>query len=344
MTLIPSAYDYQIALQSAKGTPATNPSNFLLCLDGSDISADPEIVTIKTGEGTRMADGISFVAGAPVAGNLICVCQDNMLPLLLIAGMGNMVVSGGTDPYSHTATVAQSAGVPYITVFKHVSGHYEVFPDCKLNTLRLETSHDGENQIMRATLGIMGIGLPIFRTAEPAIPATAEDKDHIFSWSQAAGTWEIDSETIAGISEFILEINNNLAMVPGETKTGYMLWEQLCEVSATSRLVIEDWARYNNFMYGSDEPTDETELSVDAVPTGSLAVTFTRVAAAPGPERSFSVAIPELRYALGDKPKVVGDPKGEPIYQSMGGLAIGTDPKITCVVKNGVASYAEETS
>lgn len=336
--LLPSAYDFQIALQEEKGIPASAPTHFLKCLDGSDIKADPEPVTIKTGEGKRMNDGISYIAGAPVAGSLIIVCQDDMLPLTTYLAGGTLETSGGADPYTHTGKVNQTGGVPYATVFKHVGPLYEIFPDCKVNTWRYETASDGENQILKLTLGVVGIGLPTKESAW-AVPAVAEDSDHIFLWHKGAGAWVIDGDTVAGISQWILEGNNNLETVPGETKTGYDLAEGECDVTCISRLVVEDLARYYSYMYGSETPADGTPLNLDAIPVGSFAGKLTRVGAAPGPERSFAVSIPELTYAVGEPPAITGNTKGTPIYHSLAGRATGADPKISMVTKNGVASY-----
>jgi hypothetical protein len=101
---------------------------------------------------------------------------------------------------------------------------------------------------------------------------------------------------------------------------------------------MQDLSHYNKFMYGSDEPDDDTSLSPD-IPTGSFSTKFTRVATAPGPERSVAVATPDLSYAMGEAPKVTGDPTGAPQYVTLAGIAQGTDPKVSVVVKNGEADY-----
>lgn len=334
----PSIFDFQIALQAEKGTGADAPSHYLYCLSGSDVKADPEVVTVAIGEASRVSDGISFIAGAPVAGNLVIVAQDDMLPLVQLLCLGDLDTSGTGDPYAHAGTINQTGGVPYFTLFKHVDDLYEKFIDCKVNTFRFETSAEGEGQLLKVTLGIVGIGLPTYEE-EWASPATAEDKDKIFLWHYGANSWSVDSTAVAGISEFILEGNNNLATVPGEDKTGYALAEQKGDITCSTRLVVEDLERYLTYMYGSSSPSASTEMTLDSIPTGQFSCKLERVAASPGPERSFAVSIPELTYAVGEPPAITPDPSGAPIYQTLGGLVTGDDPKITITTKNGTDTY-----
>jgi hypothetical protein len=333
----PSAWDFQLALQADRDTPATAPEFFANTLEGSDISVNPEVVTVKTGEGSRCSDGISFIAGAPVGGKLIIVGHDNILPFLTYLSYGSLAKSGVGDPFSWAGTINQSGGVPFFTGFKHVGDLYEIYPCLKVNTFAFETASDGENQLLKVTLDVVGIGLPSYENAW-ALPAAKEDAGHIFTWSMGASEWKVDGTTVAGISSFALNGNNNLTTVPGELKTGYDLSEGDHESVVTTRLVVEDLERYLQYMYGDSTPTPGAHMDLDTLQTGSFAGKLTRVAASPGPERSFAVAVPDLIYAAGEPPRIQGQ-RGGPLYHTLGGRAQGTNPKITVTTKNGVAAY-----
>lgn len=339
--LNPSKYGFGLALQSAKGEAAAVPTYFLRCLEGSDIRVTPEPVTELIGEGTRMVEGISFIAGADVGGSLIILAQDEVLPVLNYLCLGEHkdlpVVSGA---YPHVATVNLDEGVQYCTVFKQADKLYEVYPDVKVDTFRFETEQEGRGQLLRYTLGVVGIGLPKTYSKTPFEWPEAESKKNLFMWHFGASRWQVDDVDVAGISQWFLEGDNNLTVVPGELRTGYALAEGHVEIVCSARLVVEDLKRYNKYMYGVEAPEAGTPMTLDEIPTGAFKAKLVRPTGT-NPERSYEVVIPKLEYAVGDAPTIVPDPTGAPVFQTLGGRVVKPDSgdHIKVTVVNGVEKY-----
>lgn len=352
MTLIPTnAFKFLIApqddlLASTDPIPSISDFYWLAAVDGSDISPDRTITKRKTGEGKRMNDGHAVVSGMGAAGTIEAIAQDKMLGLLFWAALGSDDVTGAADPYAHAATPNQTGGLPYLTVIKHVGDLWEAYPNCKINELTLRVASEGDSHIMTVSLGLMGVGVVRYLDGDPIDPDTPEvvKEEGEFTWNQALGTWEVDGELIASISDFTVTIRNNLIRVPGEGLAGYALAEGELEIEAASTVTVEDLGRYLTTVYGTDAPSDGDEAQ-PIIPVGSFAATFTRVAAEVGPpavaERSFEIDIPELRYEA-EAPRVEGNTEGRPLELAMAGLAVGDDPKATFTTTNGVAAYFTE--
>lgn len=332
--MAPNAYDFQVAKQTDKATPATNPAYWLRCLSGSKLKPARNLSTAMDGAGTRANDGVAFVSGVAAGGTLNMMVNEKMLGFWLWAALGTDTVTGAADPYSHALTINQTGALPYLSVFAHNGPLRELYSAGKVDKLTLSVAGEGDNRLAKVSVDLKFIGAPLFKTGAPAVPSVSEG-DVVYLWDHAKSAWVIDSVACAFISEYILEINNNLAVVPGDDIVGYELVEQLCTVTTTTKTYAADAAKYNKMVYGAASPTDGTGVSTD-IQTGAFATKFTRVAGAT--ERSCAIAIPSVRYSVGD-PDYDPDPTGAPIQSTVAGIAIGTDPKITCTVKNGVATY-----
>jgi Phage tail tube protein len=331
-----NAYDFMVGIQAGGlGVPATNPTHFLKCLAGSDMSPATTIANQRTGEGTRASDGISFVSGVSAGGTLNVVAQYKDLPELLYLSHGAVATTGSVDPYSHAGTINQAGALPYFTIFKHVDALYEVYPDCKMEDFALDVA--SANRLLIAKCQITSIGETMFKVAAPATPAVAEPSTDRYNWDQAKGTWVVDGVTVAFISLFGYHVKNNLQVVLGESLTGYALQEGPSDPEISAGLQVIDLTRYLKAVYGSATPADATHIQ-PVIPTGSFAAKFTAVAASPGPERSYQIAATAVEYRS-KTPTIVADPSGKIQELTMVGRCVGTDPKVTHTVKNGTATY-----
>jgi len=106
--------------------------------------------------------------------------------------------------------------------------------------------------------------------------------------------------------------------------------------------LIEDVAEYNRFHYGSATPSDGALATKDVVELATTYLDFlwTRVAAAPGPERSLRIQSGnrvQITAVEGYEPNTNNDPiKKTSSYRSLRPTS-GTG--IVATLKNGQASY-----
>lgn len=334
-------------LASSDPIPDIDEFYWLAAVDGSDISPERTIAKRKTGEGVRMNDGVAAVNGMGSKGTIEAIVQDKMAGLLFWAALGTDQVTGTADPYKHAVTPNQTGGIPYLTVIKHVGPLWEAYPNCKINTLTLKVASEGDAHIMTLAAELMGAGVVRYMDGDPIDPVTPEVTKELgqYTWNQALGTWTVDGESVASISEFTLTIRNNLTRVPGEGLAGYALAEGPLEIEASSTVTVEDIDRYLSVVYGTTTPGDGDEAQ-PIIPIGSFAAKFTRVAAVTGPlavaERSIEIDIDELRYEA-EAPRIQGSTDGKPLEIALAGLATGADPKAKINVTNGVDTYVVST-
>ncbi len=321
------------AFQAEKDTAADAPLYYLRLLDGSEIGPDREIQVKRTAESGRANDGVAVIGQMGSGGTLNFVCQPTALPAVLLGSLGDVQTAGSTDPYTHTAQPEQDGALPWITMWVKIADVRFKIVNLKVNSLSLVVSSD--DRLMAGTWELMGAGAVTYQSADPTVPAEAEDINDLFAWNMAKGTWNVDGATVGYVKKLETFVRNNLTGIPGEDFFFYDIQEGTQDNEYSATTTIMDASFYNQQVWGSATPADDAEPAA-SIAEGSFAVKFTLDAA---PERSLAINVTESQYR-NPLPKLKIDPEGRPQDLVLTARCVGTDPKITYVVKNGTASYA----
>jgi hypothetical protein len=290
--------DYQIAIQSAKGTPATpNTAPFIRCFAAGAPTIQPYIQDARFSmtDGSR-DQGDPYVSQIGVRGTLPLYLHPDSIALLWHAALGANGNAGAGDPWTHTATPATV--LPYLTIWRTVGGViFEQFVDCKINTLAV----DGQaGAPLLVTIDVLGISSTFGSNEAGLITQVAP-----YLYMHGAGALKVDTVAYP-IHALNLQINNNLN---GFQSDGYGIDnvdEQGRDISGSYSIRFSGATAqpldYRNFFYGSDAGT--------ALTTGfanhALDFKFTHSLA----NRDMDIAIPVAKWA--DVP-VQPDPGGNVI-------------------------------
>jgi hypothetical protein len=336
-----SVHELALAVQSARGTAATVAKYNLPLLGGS---VRPRRVTNLLEEtGSTRLRKISYVSEVGAEGNPSYAVRPSVLPLLLYGALGSKADSGAADPYTHA--IHEATEQPWLTAWRKlllsdgVTTVYEKFVDCKITQVVL-TSEKG--QPLKADLTIAGLSPTYLAAATYASEvAVAQSSEDPIMHYDGAGAFLVEAAAVASIERFVLTINGNGSFQQGDSLEGYDIAEGMYDIGLETSNLIEDAALYNRFHYGSDTPSDGDGATADvATLTGGVDVKWTQVAAAPGPERSLRIQLPQLDIAdiQGYDPNANNDPlKDTKTYRVMQPDAGNA---ITATVLNGEATTA----
>lgn len=261
--------------------------------------------------------------------------RPDMIAAILYGAMGTIVTTGVADPYTHTLTLA--ATHPWFTFWRMLTTLNERFADCKIGEVTLAGQ---AGQPLRITFQVLGLS-PAYKTAAETTEEV-EVTDTIMHYD-GSGALMVEGVAVSSIESFTLKIGAGLAVQQGDSQTPYDVTEGMREVTLDTVQTIQDWALYNRLHYGSATPADlaapvKNVLELGGSPAG-IQFTWTRVAAAPGPERSLRVSLPRVTLATfsGDEPNTSGEPLKQTVnyraYQPSGAVS-----GVTAVVKNGRSS------
>lgn len=333
-----SIFDLAIAKQTAKGTAATTATHRLRVAGGTPMPSRTVNDLEETSPNRLRAR--SFVASVGVEGAPDTFVRLPSMGLLWYLAMGAKAVTGATDPYQHTFTLANAQ--PWFTCWRMVGDLvYEQFVDCKIAQL-VVTSEAGSP--VKATFTIMGltpkaISSAAFTTALGAI--LPDDGDPLMHYD-GAGAFLVEDTAVSSIERIVATVNNNTAMQQGDSIGGYDVSEGMRDITIETTQAIDDAAMYNRYHYGSATPTTGTGPSPDPVTlTGTNGIDFlwTQVAAAPGPERSMRLQAPNLQVTAigGYEPGSGNEPlKRTSTYKA---YSPASGSGLTVIEKNGTTSY-----
>lgn len=327
--------DIAFALQTAKGAAASASVYRTYMTGGRQPGQSRTQEDFEETTGDRMRSG-SYVSGAHVEGNPVIFAMPKSLAAILYAVLGGIVTSGASDPYLHTLTPAST--LPYLTFWRWLGDLlFEKSVDCKITQVVI---HGESGKPITITATIQGLS-PTSQTAhETTVAVEAAQR---FMHYDGAGALQVEGTAVAHIRSFDLTINNNGQIIPGDALTPYDVAETLLEVTLRTTQLVVAASLWNRIHYGSASPSANTVPSPDPlVLAGSPAgidFKWTRVAASPGPERSFEILIPNVVAMPFDIEPATGP---EPLTQEVTYKAYqpSSGASITAKVKNGAAAVA----
>jgi len=285
-------YTIAVGKQTAKGTPQTTPT-YKLRVTGGGIGGPTRNETVLTETDSSRQARPSVVVGERVGpATTSHYIRSDEFPLLAYGVMGANADSGA-NPYTHTATSA--ATLPYFTLFEAFDSTAAVtrFADCRLNQMRVR-GQAGEP--LTCELEWWGLA-SLFGSTDPVLAAS----------SAVPHTWPLVTVTKGGattacVSEFDIEINNNLEWIecdnglePVDIQPGR--WE----VSGSMLVLFETDADYRSFHTGSPSGTTVSSTLF----TEALTITSSRSAS--NDEISFTMTAVEYT-AFPLQPDAGGDP------------------------------------
>jgi len=333
-----SIYDLLIAKQTAKGTIPTTATFRMRVASGTPMPERTVADLEETGANRMRAR--SYIQTVGVGGSPDTFIRPASMGLLLYLAGGAKSVSGASDPFTHTFTLANTQ--PYFTMWRNVGDLlYERFEDCKISQLTI-TSEAGRP--LRAQFQVNGLAPKSITNATwtTALGSlVADDGDPIMHYD-GAGAFLVEASAVSSIERIVLSINNNIARQQGDAVSAYDVTEGMRNITVDTTQLIEDVTLYNKYHYGSASPTTGTGPTADPYElTGTNGIDFlwTQVAAAPGPERSLRVQIPRLQVTNlgGYEPGTGNDPlKRTSTYTA---YAPASGSALTATLKNGTASY-----
>lgn len=323
--------DIAIAIQAAKGTPSAASSQRLYLLSGGVAGAKTVSDVEETSSGRLR--GTSFVGQASGAGSPSFAVRPASIGLLFYLAMGAKAVTGAGDPYTHTFTLASA--LPWCTVWRRLAnGLFERFSDAKVNTLTLRSQAGG---ILAVEVGFMALS-PANKTAAEAT-ATPESAGLIFVHGDGEGALLYEDVAAAEIGSCSVAINNNLAVLQGDSVTPCDLVEQVQDITLETTHTITSFDLYRRWMYGAASPADNAEPSRDVLELGGSGIDFTWTRPGGAPERSIEIIAPrvQVQQPTGHDPNASGAPivetRTHKVYKPTSGSGL------TAVVLNGQASY-----
>lgn len=253
------------AVQSAKGTPATNPTH-KFSVNG-DSAGNPGRELIQLPE----TDASSQRADNTVVGSNPSLTWANWIRgsefSFLAKGIQGANGDSGAGPYTHTATPV--IAMPYYTFWDVIPGvQCTRFDDCRFNTLGISGeamagwAYNCNVMALSSTLGV----------TEPTLPA-AQATDIKYSYPMTVVT--IGGSAPGTFDAFSLEINRNVTVL--HTDLGLASYDSvpgIYEVTGTARKIYLSDADYRKFHGGSAAATTLTTT----VFTEALLLTLTGVA------------------------------------------------------------------
>jgi len=297
-----------IAKQSAKGTAAAAPTvKFALC-DPPDISPLKETARYTMTD-TGPDQGPAYTTRMGVSGSFPVYLHYDGFALLAYLIQGSNADAGATPNYTHTATPADT--LPYCTIWRSVGNVlFEKYTDCKVNTLRIESSAGQPAKVMVAVEGI----LSNFLASDTVLARlTSPGLLHM----EAKGAFMFGG-TARKLHQLTLELNRNVAPYQADDYLAEQIDEgqRVITMSFATRFGgATAFPDYRQFYYASDAGTDLSP----AIGTQAFEVTFTRDV-----NSSVDILLPQLKYAA---IPVHADPGGAPI-----------DVEVSCEVEKPAGS------
>lgn len=328
--------DLSFSLQAVKGTPAAT-GQHRTYLTGGGVGPTREINDVEETSSSRLRS-TSFVGQVAVEGEPVMAVRPAMIGLLLYAAMGAKAVTGASDPYTHTFTLANTQ--PYLTVFRMLGALlFERLSDVKLSSLAFESNSAG---ILQVTASLIGLSPAYKTTAEVTVqPETTEPFLHMDARSQMS----FEGAAVSRIRRNRLVISTGAEAQYGDSIVGDDVSEGMHEITLETEQVISDFALWNRLHYGSATPADNAAPTPTVIELGApgLDIKYTKrnsTGAAATPERSLQFTA--TRVQVSEIEPIESNTDGTPlartvtykVYQpSAGGSGL------TAVLKNAVTAY-----
>ncbi len=174
--------------------------------------------------------------------------------------------------------------------------------------------------------------------ATPNSEATAlACAEEVIGYVNAPGCYNRHLGATPGIKTFSLSLGMNAKGLQGEGLTAYTIHRGKGTITVGCEKLMEDFRLVELAKFGDPAAAFGTDVT-DDIQYASFATKFVTESVG-GKERSLTVSVPEFQIDPEPLMSAIGNTEGNEIYLTLGGKASGTDPKATCTLLNGVATY-----
>lgn len=327
--------DIAVGIQAAKGTPSVVSSQRTFLMDGGIIPVR-ETADVEETSGGRLRN-TAFVRSVRGEGSPKFAARPGILGIALYGAMGAKAVTGASDPYTHTFTLALTQ--PYLTVWRSLNGLFERFSDCKVTSLNLESTAGG---VLAATWGLVALA-PAWKSAIE--PTGAAETTEPFLHMDGKGQFLIETVPIGGISAARLNFGTGASAQWGDSIVADQVSEGMIEAVIETEQTISNFAEWNRFHYGTTTPADNAAPTPGIIELAASGIDFkwskrTTTGADATPARSLQITATRLQILAieGQDSNNNGDPIKRTVRYKVYSPASGSG--LTAILKNGVTSYA----
>lgn len=327
---------FQIAKQSAKGTPATTGFHKFRRVDGR-ISVAKELDSVNYVDGSAWsADDFDFVKSISGTGSVtIQATPEGAARLLSWALGGTDTVSGASNPYTHTIT--SGTGLTYLTVIDQLGTVGGVddgrrYADCVITQVEVTSSNDAG--VVSVKLDLLAIDV-VDGGGQTPTAATTTDGEPLLH-TQGVGNIKLaglnSGNGVPEVEQFVLTLDTNIELLYGDSTSAYIAHRKRGAISwsATAAVTSTTIAALNQSIYGTATPSQGTAPST-GIFTGSFNPKLVQSAS-----RELSINIPKNRIMV-ETGSIDPNAAGDKATISIAGMARTPDTGqlITVAAKTG---------
>lgn len=256
-----NVYRFACGKQTAKGTPLSAPLKSLIMV-GGDITASRDQGVEAWSDGATMYGGrTQWVNNVVGRGTLGCEMTPSEAAFLFYLFNGAETVAANVDrPAWNDHTFVPGLTMPFWSTWWKKQGlanqvQRQKYIDCLVSQLQIEGST--ANKAIRISPEILSLDPAQNLTVDPTWPALPTAADAML-YTEASGTFKIDTITIRGHSQFTVVLNQALDpvwtddIVPYEVQRGAPAATIACTIQADA----DGLAQWNKYLYGTSTPAD----------------------------------------------------------------------------------------
>ncbi len=337
MAINPSIGLVGAALQTARDTPATQPTFLHGLTGGTPFAASRSIANTPVACGTR-APSDARVDSIEVNPSVESLCYPDVLGLYLYAALGNVTSTPDTDGagegyYKHVFTMGPT--LPYLTLWSQVGvDNFTEADGCKCSELQLSATG---NEHVAMTASFMGIDAKV---GIDAIPGDLDPSCYEGKYTTTDCTFKLDAASETPVDALVSDASFTFTNgVTALTSIGRVTPRDVADGNLSAGVSVttipDDITQYKKMVTGSDS---STQISGKVV-MGSVYAKFVH-----SDDSKMTLEI-ELKHVpfTADYPSV--DPEGaEGTIQFTSDAAIiksATESPVTVTLVNQVESYKQ---
>lgn len=325
--------------QTAKGTIATAATTTVgynrLKHAGGGFKSGKALGKQEYSDGNRFGSPSVFVNY--VGGNVGAVtlqAQPENIGLFYAQILGADVVTGASDPYTHTITPSNNGGAWgtwWQKLGSAVGPEREAFWDSKIK--KLVQSSPRDRNVVNLELDVACLKAAEVFTTDPA---KAEDSSDPYLLTEASGALTFDGTVVQEIEDSIVEIDTAMEPFYGDDEEPLQLIEGKGGINRSISAIVTDdlLGKYRKALYNSATPSAGTRPGT-VVFAPSVTQVFTRSAT-----RTATIATPKVTIEPSDFDEMAPMVDGGKRAIKFGGQCVksGASPQITVTVLSGDAT------
>lgn len=307
MPMEPNIYGLWVGKQTAKGTENTAPGKRLIQV-GGDFNIARDDGNENWSDLNKYGGNTDWINSLVGNGNPAIEGTPTELAYLLWLAHGSEVVTSVTGPptaQKHTFTPVITPG-HWCTFVKRIGTSVvqrQSFIDCLIGGFTLEGST--ANKALRITPSVLSLDPGKVVAADPAAAIPSGDDGRPFLYTEATGTFTIDTVVVQGQSQFTFTVNEDRSPVYGDDAVPYDLAVGNPTVTIGVTVIFDavGLARYNQLVYGTASPATGTKPIRNLPALGSYSAYFKQkdnAGALTG--RECKITIPGVKWAVPDAP------------------------------------------